>query len=386
MNRLLSRKGEPYIVALWLTTLSLTLLALVVIFASLSQLTVDAAATVRLRDITRVKEVRYNQLVGYGLVVGLNETGDNTRATQMAQMNLINHMGGRLQNINDIRGKNAAQVIVTAMVPPFAKPGDRIDVLVSSLGNAKSLEGGVLITTQLTAPNGEVVAVAQGPISTGGVSVAAAGSSKRTAITTSARVPQGAIVEREIQTDIGDSTGLDLILNRTDFTLASKVATVINSKLAPAQAVDASTIRVNYPASFAMDRVGFVAKLENLVVDVEGRNAKVVVNERTGTIVIGSDVRLLPAAVAHGGITVSVQATNSVSQPNALATGQTQTATNANIDIQEQPGSLVQLGPSATLNDLVVALNAIGVSPNDLISVLQALKAAGSLEAELEII
>ena len=345
-----------------------------------------AATMLRLKDITRVKEVRHNQLIGYGLVVGLNDTGDNTQATQRAQQNFINNMGGRLDAISEIRGANTAQVVVTAMVPPFSKPGDRIDVLVSSLANAKSLEGGVLISTQLVAPNGEVVAVAQGPISTGGSSVSANGSSQRTSITTSARVPQGAIVEREIFTEIGDGSGMDLVLNRTDFTLASRISDTVSQQLAPARAVDGSTIRVQFPAKYVNNRVAFMAQLENLRVPVQSDIAKVVVNERTGTIVIGNAVRLLPAAVAHGGITVKVQTQNAVSQPGAFGQGTTTPTSNSELEISESTGALVELGPSATLNDLVTALNTIGVSPSDLISVLQALKAAGSLEAELEII
>jgi flagellar P-ring protein FlgI len=344
------------------------------------------AATLRLKDITRVKDVRINQLVGYGMVVGLPDSGDSNRSSQYAQQNLLNNLGGKVNTVSDIRGKNTAQVIVTANISAFAKPGDRIDVLVSSMGNAKSLEGGVLISTQLTAPNGELVAVAQGPISTGGVSVAASGSSKRTSITTSARVPQGAIVEREMHTTLGDGSGLDLILNRSDFTMASQVAEAINRQLAPAQAVDGSTIRVEFPAKYGDNRVAFLSRLENLTIDANESSARVVVNERTGTIVIGNAVRLLPAAVAHGGITVSVETTNAVSQPNALGQGQSVPTTNSKIDVTENPGSLVKLGPTATLNDLVSALNAIGATPNDLISILQALKAAGSLEAELEII
>jgi flagellar P-ring protein precursor FlgI len=261
-----------------------------------------------------------------------------------------------------------------------------MDVIVSSMGNAKSLEGGVLISTLLMAPNGEVVAVAQGPISTGGTSASAGGSSVRTAIVTSARVPQGAIIEREIHTELGDGSGLDLVLNRTDFTLASQVASLINSQLAPARAMDGSSIRVQFPANFADNRVAFMAKLENLSINYQATSARVVVNERTGTVVIGNDVRLQPAAVAHGGITVSVQATNTVSQPNSFGQGQTVGVTNTDINVTENAGSLIKLNSNATLNDLVTALNAIGVTPNDLISVLQALKAAGSLEAELEII
>jgi flagellar P-ring protein precursor FlgI len=255
------------------------------------------------------------------------------------------------------------------------------------MADAKSLEGGILISTQLMAPNGEVVAVAQGPVSVGGVSVSAGGSSQRTAITTTGRVPGGAIVEREISTEVGDSSGLDLVMDRTDFTMASKIADVVNQRLGPARAMDGSSIRVEFPPQFVDNRIGFISALENLEVDTTLENAKIVVNERTGTIVIGANVRLLPAAVAHGGITVSVTTTNAISQPNAFAQGgQTQGVTNSDIKVDEKPGSLIKLNGNSTLSDLVAALNAIGVTPNDLISILQALKAAGSLEATLEII
>jgi flagellar P-ring protein FlgI len=345
------------------------------------------AAKLRVKDIAHVKGVRNNQLVGYGLVVGLSKTGDKSRSTQTSTANLINNFNGRLNNDNDIRSTNTAAVIVTALVPPFAKEGDPLDVVVSSMADASSLEGGVLISTELRAPNGEIVALAQGPLSTGGTSVSAGGSSKRTAITTSARIPSGAIMEREIHTEIGDSGSMDLVLNRTDFTLSSRVAEAITKSAGPARAIDGSTIRVIFPDQYVDNRVSFLSKVENVTVDATEEVAKVVVNERTGTIVIGNNVKLLPAAVAHGGITVSVSTTNSVSQPNTLSQGgQTVGVTNSKIDINKAKGSLVQLGPNATLQDLVAALNALGVTPSDLISVLQALKAAGSLEAELEII
>jgi flagellar P-ring protein precursor FlgI len=345
------------------------------------------AVRLRLKDITHIKGIRNNQLVGYGLVVGLAKSGDKSRSTQNASYNMIQNMGGRLATENDIKSTNTAAVMVTALVPPFAKAGDTIDILVSSMADAKSLEGGILISTQLMAPNGEVVAVAQGPVSVGGVSVSAGGSSQRTAITTTGRVPGGAIVEREISTEVGDSSGLDLVMDRTDFTMASKIADVVNQRLGPARAMDGSSIRVEFPPQFVDNRIGFISALENLEIDTTLENAKIVVNERTGTIVIGANVRLLPAAVAHGGITVSVSTTNAISQPNAFAQGgQTQGVTNSEIKVEEKPGSLIKLNGNSTLSDLVAALNAIGVTPNDLISILQALKAAGSLEATLEII
>lgn len=345
------------------------------------------AAKLRVKDITHVRGVRYNQLVGYGLVVGLSKTGDKSRSTQTTTANLINNFNGRLNNDNDVRSTNSAAVLVTALVPPFAKEGDPLDVVVSSMADASSLEGGVLISTEMRAPNGEVVALAQGPLSTGGTSVDAGGSSKRTAITTSARIPGGGIMEREIRTDIGDDGGMDLVMDRTDFTMASKIADAISKNMgSPARAIDGSTIRVLFPDQYIDNRVAFLAKVENITIDANQEIAKVVVNERTGTIVIGNSVKLLPAAVAHGGITVSVSTTNTVSQPGSFSGGQTIGVANSNIDIEKQGGSLVQLGNNATLQDLVAALNALGVKPSDLISVLQALKAAGSLEATLEII
>jgi flagellar P-ring protein precursor FlgI len=363
------------------------LLALACLLSASGGLLTADAAKLRVRDITHVRGVRYNQLVGYGLVVGLSKTGDKSRSTQTTAANLINNFNGRLNNTNDIRSTNSAAVLVTALVPPFAKEGDPLDVVVSSMADASSLEGGVLVSTELRAPNGEVVALAQGPLSTGGTSVDAGGSSKRTAITTSARIPAGAIMEREIRTDIGDDGGMDLVMDRTDFTMANKVAEAITKGIgSPARAIDGSTIRVLFPDQFIDNRVAFLAKVENVEVDANQENAKVVVNERTGTIVIGNSVKLLPAAVAHGGITVSVSTTNTVSQPNAFTGGQTVGVTNSNIAIDKQGGSLVQLGNNATLQDLVTALNALGVKPSDLISVLQALKASGSLEATLEII
>ncbi len=353
---------------------------------ALLPVTAAHAASLRIKDIAHIKGVRTNQVIGMGLVVGLPRTGDKSRSTQGTAYNLINNLNGRVNNENDIRAVNSAQVMVTAIIPPFAKEGDRIDVVVSSMADATSLEGGVLLMTELRAPNGEIIGTAQGPLSTGGTSVDAGGSSKRTSITTSARVPGGGIIEREINTQIGDENGMDLVLDRTDFTLASRMAETISKSLAPARAIDGATVRVLFPDQYIDDRVGFLAKVENLEVEGTQEIAKVVVNERTGTIVIGSHVKLLPAAVAHGGITVSVSTTNAISQPGSFSGGQTVGVTNSNIDITKQQGSLVSLGANATLQDLVSALNALGVTPSDLISVLQALKAAGSLEATLEII
>jgi len=345
------------------------------------------AEKVRIKDIVHIEGVRENQIVGYGIVVGLQGTGDNSISTQVTNQSLLANFGTIITNKNDIKLGNAAAVIVTATVPAFSKNGDKLDVTVSSMADAKSLEGGVLIQTQLLAPNGEVVAVAQGPISTGGTDVSSAGSRVKTGVTTSGRIPGGAIVERDINTEIGNNTELRLILNDPDFSMAARVAQTVNDNLASAKAVDGGTISVLIPSKFYDDRIGFISILENLTVQSSSGVAKVVINERTGTIVIGSDVKLLPAAVAHGNLTVTVTTRNEVSQPNEFSQGgTTQPVQNSTITVNKQPGRIIEIPGNANLNELVRALNTIGVTPYDLISILQALKAAGSLQATLEII
>jgi flagellar P-ring protein FlgI len=387
MRRFLSHTPLPSLMSVYrFSTKGMMCLCGVLALSLVPLLTVEARTSMPLKSLVRVKDVRENQLMGYGLVVGLAGTGDGSVATQTAQWNMLNNLGGRIGRPADLMGKNAAQVMVTASISPFAKAGDRMDITVSAIGNTKSLEGGTLMATQLLAPNGEVIAVAQGPLSTGGSMAGSGGSSKRTAIVTTARVPGGAIVEREMQTQMGDAAGLTLVLDRTDFTLATRIAGRINSSLAPALAVDGSSIRVQVPGQYQGNRVAFLSMIEQMEVELPTTPARVVVNERTGTVVIGSGVKLLPAAVAHGGITVSITNNTQASQPGAFSGGSTALVSNDTVDIQEQSGSLVELGTSHTLNDLVSALNAIGVTPNDLISILQALKAAGALEAELEII
>jgi flagellar P-ring protein precursor FlgI len=343
------------------------------------------AVRVRIKDIAHINGIRDNQLIGYGIVVGLQGTGDNSRSTQRTNRALLTNLGTIIENDNDIKKGNSAAVIVTANIPPFAKEGDKIDVTVSSMADAKSLEGGVLVQTQLLAANGEVIAIAQGAVSTGGVSVSASGSSAKIGITTSGRIPSGAIVERSIYTEIGDDYGLELVLNRSDFTMAARVSQLVNENLAPAKALDGSTIRIDMPGSFIDNKVGFIAALENLTVETTNAIAKVVVNERTGTIVIGNDVKLLPAAVAHGNITVTVSTQNYVSQPEPFSAGVTTGVSNSQININKAPGRVVELPANSNLRDLVRALNAIGVTPFDLISILQALKEAGSLKATVEI-
>lgn len=361
----------------------LALLLLITMTAFISAQAIEAK--VRIMDITHIKGVRENQLVGYGVVVGLPGTGDNSRSTQITNKMLLRNLGTVIEQENYIQKGASAAVIVTATVPPFSKNGDKIDVTVSAIADAKSLEGGVLVQTILKAPNGEAVAVAQGPLSVGGINKIAGGSSARTAITTSGRIPGGAIIERDIYTEIGDEDSITLCLDKSDYTLVSRIAKSV-SQLAPAQAIDGSSVRVKIPPRFINDRVTFISLVENMEVSPTLEKAKVVVNERTGTVVIGADVKLLPAAVAHGNITVTVSTTNDVSQPNSFANGATVGFENSDIEINKAPGSLVEMPANSNLNDLIRALNSIGVAPVDLISILQALKKSGSLQAELIII
>ena len=346
---------------------------------------VSAAQCVRIMDIAHIQGVRDNQLVGYGLVVGLPGTGDNSRSTQITNKMMLRNLGTVIEQENYIQKGASAAVIVTATVPPFSKNGDRIDVTVSAMADCKSLEGGVLVQTILKAPNGEAVAVAQGPVSVGGINKIAGGSSARTAITTTGRIPGGGIVERDMYTEIGDETSVTLSLDHSDYTLVSRIANTI-SKIAPARALDGSSVKVQIPARYQNDRISFLAILENLEVAPTQERAKVIVNERTGTVVIGSDVKLLPAAVAHGNITVTVSTSNDVSQPNGFSNGATVGFENADIEVNKNPGSLITMPANSNLNDLVTALNSIGVAPIDLISILQALKKSGSLQADLIII
>ena len=345
-----------------------------------------SAQSVRIKDITHIKGVRENQVVGYGLVVGLQNTGDNSRHTQMTNQLLLQNLGMAIDQSNYIQKGASAAVIVTATIPPFAKNGDRVDVVVSAMADAKSLEGGVLVQTQLRAPNGEIVAVAQGPLSVGGASAKSGGSSSRTAITTTGRVPGGAIIERDIISAIGDEDSLTLILDQADYTMAAQIANIISRNVSDAIAVDGGSIKVTIPQRYLSDRIAFISILENIRVNAPRERAKVIINERTGTVVIGADARLMPAAVAHGGITVTIQAYNDVSQPAPFSQGQTVGVTNTQIDIEKKEGSLIEMKANSTLVELVNALNSIGVTPTDLIAILQALRMSGSLQAELQII
>ena len=347
---------------------------------------VSVAASIRIGNITHVKGVRENQVVGYGVVVGLPGTGDNSRSTQITNKQLIRNLGTVIEQENYIQKGSSAAVIVTATIPPFSKNGDKIDCTVSTIADAKSLEGGVLVQTILKAPNGEAVAVAQGPVSVGGINKIAGSSSKRTAITSTGRIPGGAIMERDIDTQIGDENTITISMDKSDYTLATRIAQTISNTVSPAKALDGSSVMISIPSKYLNDRVRFLSIIENIEVTPTVEAAKVIVNERTGTVVIGSDVKLLPAAVAHGNITVTVTANNDVSQPNPFSNGATVGFANPTVDVQKSNASLINMPANSNLNDLVKALNSIGVAPIDLISILQALKKSGSLQAELIII
>ena len=363
-----------------------TITTLLILLVWLMSPMATLAAQVRIGNLTHVKGVRENQIVGYGVVVGLPGTGDNSRSTQITNKQLLRNLGTVIEQENYIQKGSSAAVIVTATVPPFSKNGDKIDCTVSTIADAKSLEGGVLVQTILKAPNGEPVAVAQGPISVGGINKVAGSASKRTAITSTGRIPGGAIMERDIETQIGDENTITISMDKSDYTLATRIAQTISNTVSSAKAIDGSSVMISIPSKYQNDRIRFLSIIENIEVTPTVERAKVIVNERTGTVVIGSDVKLLPAAVAHGNITVTVAPNNEVSQPNEFSNGATVGFSNPTIDVAKSDASLINLGSNSNLNDLVKALNTIGVAPIDLISILQALKQAGSLQAELIII
>ncbi len=344
---------------------------------------------VRIKDIANLKGVRNNQLVGYGLVVGLDGTGDGKKAlfTIESMVSMLEKMGVTV-NANDIKVKNAAAVMVTADLPPFARVGTQIDALVSSIGDAQNLQGGTLLLTPLKAVNGDVYAVAQGPVNTGGFAVGGAGASVRKNFPTVGRLIGGAVVEKEIQMDFNERSALTLSLQKPDFTTASRVATAINGLFFDpiASASDAGTIQLEVPTAYAGNVVELVAMIEKLEV-MPDNTAKVVINERTGTVVIGENVRISTIAIAHGNLSIVVKESFDVSQPLPFSRGgQTVATPDTQMAVKEGQAQLIMLPGGASIGDVVKALNALGVSPRDLIAIFQAIKAAGALQADLEVI
>jgi flagellar P-ring protein precursor FlgI len=349
------------------------------------------AHAARIKEVATVQGVRGNQLVGYGLVVGLDGTGDQTTSAPFTTQSitaLLQQMGVTVPPGTNMQLKNVAAVMVTAQLPAFAQPGQTIDVNVSSLANAKSLRGGTLIATPLKGADGQIYALAQGNLIVGGAGASAGGSKVQINHLSAGRVPEGATVERSVPTPLNQGEYLQLDLNASDFNTAREVARAINDRmgLGTAQALDGRVVRVRMPAS-PDARVTFMADIENLPVEQAAPAAKVVINARTGSVVMNASVTLAACAVAHGSLSVTISSTPVISQPNALSTGgQTVVSEKADISISQQAGSLIQMPAGTKLADVVKALNSLGATPQDLLAILQAMKSAGALNAELEVI
>ena len=345
----------------------------------------------RIKELASVQGVRSNPLVGYGLVVGLDGTGDQTTSSPFTAQSIqamLQQMGVTVPPGTSMQLKNVAAVMVTAQLPPFAQPGQAIDVVVSSVGNAKSLRGGTLIATPLKGADGQIYALAQGNLVVGGAGASAGGSKVQINHLSAGRVPQGATVERSVPTPLNQGDSVQLDLASDDFGTAREVARAINSRMGEgvAQALDGRSVRVRMPDS-PDARVAFLADIENLPVERAAPAAKVVINARTGSIVMNQAVTLAACAVAHGNLSVTISSTPMVSQPNPLSTGgHTVTSEKTDITLAQQSGSIVAMPAGAKLTDVVKALNALGATPQDLLAILQAMKSAGALNAELEVI
>jgi flagellar P-ring protein FlgI len=353
----------------------------------LSTFSVPALAD-RLKDIATIQGVRTNQLVGYGLIVGLDGTGDKTPFTSQTFRNLMDKFGITIPNGVDPKSKNVAAVAVHAELPAFAKPGQRIDITVSSLGDSKSLRGGSLLMTPLKGADGRIYAMAQGSLVVGGFGVAGAdGSSITVNVPSVGRIPNGATVEQSIASPFHRGDTMTFDLREADFTTAMNVVNRINDLLGPdtAYAQDGGSIRVKAPRD-ASQRVSYMAMLENLNVESGETAAKVVINSRTGTIVVGQNVKVLPAAVTHGNLTVTISEEAAVSQPNPLSDGDTVVVPRSELGIEQESGRMFQFGPAATLSEIVQAVNQVGAAPGDIMAVLEALKQAGALKADLVVI
>ncbi|MGA1874513.1 MAG: flagellar basal body P-ring protein FlgI [bacterium] len=343
----------------------------------------------RIKDLVHIQGVRDNQLVGYGLVVGLKGTGDkgSTRFTITSLANMLEKLGVSVDS-DSLKVKNVAAVIVTATLPPFARKGNRIDVTVSSLGDASSLQGGTLLLTPLKGADSHVYAVAQGPLSVGGFTAGGAtGESMQKNHPTVGKIPQGALVEDEINFAIDANKPLLMSLEQADFVTAARIARKINDTLCMeiAQALDPRSVCLSVPPQFQDDLVGLVAKVHEIEVTPDNRS-RIIINERTGTVVVGENVRISSIAISHGNLSIEIREDMQVSQPAPLSPGETITVPKTEIKIQEEPGKLIPIPGHTTIGELVKALNAMGVSSRDLIAILQSLRAAGALHAELEII
>ncbi len=350
----------------------------------------SALAAVRVMDVANVQGARSNQLIGYGLVVGLDGTGDQTTQTPFTTQSInsmLQQMGVTLPPGTSMQLRNVAAVLVTAQLPAFSKPGQTLEVTVASVGNAKSLKGGMLIATPLKGADGQVYAMAQGNLVVGGAGASANGSKVQINHLSAGRIPDGASVERAVPSPVFDTALAQLDLKETDYAMARAVAGAINAAkgAGTAMAVDGRTVSVRMPEA-APERVGFLADVHALPLEVGTPPARIVLNARTGSVVINESVTLGACAVAHGSLTVTVTTTPQVSQPNALSQGTTQRADRSDITVNQQGSALIHLPSGAKLADVVKALNTLGASPQDLHAILQAMKSAGALRADIEVI
>ena len=344
----------------------------------------------RLKDLASIQGVRDNPLIGYGLMVGLDGSGDQTMQTPFTTQslnNMLGQLGVTVPAGTNMQLKNVAAVMVTATLPPFVRPGQNIDITVSSLGNAKSLRGGTLLMTPLKGADGQVYALAQGNMVIGGAGASASGSSVKINQLSSGRIPAGAIVERAVESPLGGDGTLMLELHTSDFGTAQMAMEAINRSFGPgtATALDARVIQVTAPAR-PEERVGFLARIQNIDVAPAQGVAKVVINARTGSVVMNQNVRLNDCAVAHGNLSVVINTEPVISQPNLLSGGATVATQKSQIEISQSGGALQVVRGGASLADVIRGLNTLGANPQDLVSILQAMKAAGALRAELEII
>ncbi len=347
-----------------------------------------SAPAARLKDLVSIEGVRDNQLIGYGLVVGLAGTGDRRQALFSAQSltNMLERMGVSVPPAA-IRVNNTAAVMVTATLPPFAQPGLHIDITAAAIGDASNLQGGILVLTSLRGADGLVYAIAQGPVMTGGFSAGRGGSSQTVNHPTVGRAPAGATVER-LAPSLAPKSSIRLQVRHSDFTTAAHIVAALNQHFPAkpvAHAENSGLVTVTVPPEYATRVTDFIAELESLPVEAD-RPARVVINERTGTIVLGKDVRVAPVAILHGNLSIEIQTTVEVSQPNALAQGTTQVVPNTTVTAKEEKARSVLLKQGATIEDLVRALAAIGSTPRDVIAILQNLRSAGALDAEVEVI
>ena len=379
MYRTVNRSSTDTSLERWLRRGLWTLLGLL--------LAIGLAHANRIKDVSHIEGVRDNQLVGYGLVVGLDGTGDgNSSKFTIQSLAAFLRRNGVTLDVGSIKMDNVSAVIVTATLPPFARPGSHIDVNVASIGDTESLQGGTLIMTPLKGPDGQVYAVAQGSISVGGFEAGASGTSVTKNFVTAGKIPGGALIEVSPPTPLEGGGELTLVLENPDFTTAHRVAQVINANFSEgtAKASDNTGVVVRIPADYTTRVPDFMAAIERLPVHPDQR-ARIVIDERTGTVVMGEDVRISTLAIAHGNLSIAITTQNDVSQPGEFALGETSRVKNSDVKLEEETDKLTIVPEGVSLGEVVQSLNAIGVTPRDLISILQAIKSAGALQAELVI-